>query len=120
MISGNHCSETLQIGIFPFYKISDNGHFPFREYVRHISGKSSYDMISGIKEFYAALQSGELDSDVPLQDTEKIRREYGKELAIKLRWQHGMQVKDFAELFGVSRNTIGNWVNDSRPKPGDT
>ncbi|MBR4504674.1 MAG: helix-turn-helix transcriptional regulator [Candidatus Methanomethylophilaceae archaeon] len=77
-------------------------------------------MISGIKEFYAALQSGELDSDVPLQDTEKIRREYGKELAIKLRWQHGMQVKDFAELFGVSRNTIGNWVNDSRPKPGDT
>ena len=53
-------------------------------------------MISGIKEFYAALQSGELDSDVPLQDTEKIRREYGKELAIKLRWQHGMHVKDFA------------------------
>ena len=69
---------------------------------------------------YAALQSGELESDVPLQDTEKIRREYGKELAIKLRWQHGMQVKDLAELFGVSRNTIGNWVNDSRPKPDGT
>ena len=29
----------------------------------------------------------------------------------------GMQVKDLAELFGVSRNTIGNWVNDSKPKP---
>ena len=47
-------------------------------------------------------------------------RQYGKELAIKLCWQHGMQVKDLAELFGVSRNTIGNWVNDSRPKPDDT
>jgi len=45
-----------------------------------------------------------------------IRSEYGKELAIKLLWQHGMQVKDLTELFGVSRNTIGNWVNDSRPK----
>ena len=32
----------------------------------------------------------------------------------------GMQVKDLAELFGVSRNTIGNWVNDSRPKPDGT
>lgn len=32
----------------------------------------------------------------------------------------GMQVKDLAELFGVSRNTIGNWANDSRPKPDGT
>ncbi len=27
---------------------------------------------------------------------------------------------NLAELFGVSRNTIGNWVNDSKPKPDGT
>lgn len=35
------------------------GDFPFHEFVQHISGKSSYEMISGIKEFYAALPEGE-------------------------------------------------------------
>ena len=111
--------DTLAEGEYAYDNLSSAdfvvGDFPFHEFVQHISGKSSYEMIQGIREFYSALQSGGLGSDMQNGDAEKIRREYGKELAVRLRWEHGMQVKDLADLFGVSRNTIGNWVNGSRP-----
>ena len=85
------------------------------EFVRHISGKSSYEMISGIKEFYVALNSGELESGCTMHDTDKIRREYEKVLCPKLRWKYGVQVKDLCELFNVSRNTIGSWTLPFKP-----
>ena len=48
------------------------GDFPFHEFVQHISGKSSYEMISGIKEFYAALPEGETK---PNRTDERMTRE---------------------------------------------
>ena len=64
-------SETLQIGIFPFFEITENEYFPFHGFVRHISGKSSYDMISGIKEFYDTLPEGKASVQSDGRYTEK-------------------------------------------------
>ena len=48
----------LQIGIFLFFEITENEYFPFHGFVRHISGKSIYDIISGMKKFYDTLPKG--------------------------------------------------------------
>ncbi len=111
--------ELLQEGQYAYDHLSSAdftiGDFPFHAFVQHISGKSSYEMVSGIKEFYQALESGELDDDTSLRDVEKIRREYQRELAIKLRWKFGMTNVAIADLFDVSRNTIGLWTKDFKP-----
>ena len=51
-------SKMLQIGIFLFFEITENEYFPFHGFVRHISGKSIYDIISGMKKFYDTLPKG--------------------------------------------------------------
>jgi len=116
--------ETLGMGEYAYDTYAsadfDIGDFPFREFVRHISGRSSYDMIPAVREFYRSLESGEFDNGVASQDAERIRRDYEKHLAVKLRWTYGMQVKELAELFGVSRNTIGNWVNGENKPQAET
>ncbi|MDY5872719.1 MAG: hypothetical protein SPJ57_05805, partial [Candidatus Methanomethylophilaceae archaeon] len=53
------------------FEITENEYFPFHGFVRHISGKSSYDMISGIKEFYDTLPEGKASVQSDGRYTEK-------------------------------------------------
>ncbi len=68
-------------------------------------------MIPGIKEFYAGLETGEFFDGTPVLDAEKIRYEYGKTLAVRMREEYDIPRETVADLFGVSGNTITNWVN---------
>ena len=103
--------ETLDIGEYAYDNLSSAdftvGDFPFHEFVQHISGKSSYDMISGIREFYRSLDTIGTGEQSNSSETEKIRMAYAKELAPKLR--RFVKRKDLAEIFGVSKTTISNW-----------
>jgi hypothetical protein len=107
--------DTLAEGEYAYDNLSSAdfvvGDFPFHEFVQHISGKSSYDMISGIKEFYEALDRGEMEDGTPVQDADKIRYEYGKILAVRMREEYNVPRETVASLFSVSENTITNWVN---------
>ena len=107
--------DTLAEGEYAYDNLSSAdfvvGDFPFHEFVQHISGKSSYDMISGIKEFYEALDRGEMEDGTPVQDADKIRYEYGKSLAVRMREEYNVPSETVASLFSVSENTITNWVN---------
>ena len=115
--------ELLQEGEYAYDHLSSAdftiGDFPFHAFVQHISGKSSYEMVPGIKEFYQALESGELDDDTSLRDVEKIRREYQRELAVKLRWEFHLNVGVIADVFEVSRNTITAWTLPFKPEDAD-
>ena len=103
--------ETLDIGEYAYDNLSSAdfsvGDFPFHEFVQHISGKSSYDMISGIREFYRSLDTAGTGEQSNSSEAEKIRMAYAKELAPKLR--RFVKRKDLAEIFGVSKTTISNW-----------
>lgn len=70
--------ETLALGEYAYDTYAsadfDIGDFPFREFVRHISGKSSYDMIPAVKEFYATL--GEEEKAAPTVDGRMTREEW--------------------------------------------
>ena len=61
--------ETLDIGEYAYDNLSSAdfsvGDFPFHEFVQHISGKSSYDMISGIREFYRSLPAENVVAEKP-------------------------------------------------------
>ncbi len=70
-----------------------------------------FSHISGIKEFYEALDRREMEGGTPVQDADKIRYEYGKILAVRMREKYNVPRETVASLFSVSENTITNWVN---------
>ena len=49
------------------------GGFPFYDFLFYVSGKSSYEMVPSIREFYRKLEAGEA-GDAPV-DREKVERE---------------------------------------------
>ncbi len=106
--------DTLAVGEYAYDNLSSAdfvvGDFPFHEFVQYISGKSSYEMIKGINEFYEQIESGEVSGDISSEDVRKIRLTYAKELAPKLR--KFMMRKDLASVFGVSLTTMSNWCPD--------
>ncbi len=71
--------DTLAEGEYAYDNLSSAdfvvGDFPFHEFVQHISGKSSYDMIAGIKEFYASLPEKD-EGIVPAPDGRMTREEW--------------------------------------------
>ena len=111
--------ETMAVGEYAYDNLSSAdfsvGDFPFHEFVRHISGKSSYEMVSSIREFYAMLEKNPEDK-VKSMDVQKVRMAYAKELTPLLR-EH-VHRDDLAEIFGVSGTTISNW--DTRKSKGKT
>ena len=68
------------------------GVFPFHEFVRYISGKSSYGMAKAIREFYDGMEKTDAEVCTDHADVRKIRTAYAKELVPKLK-KH-MQRKD--------------------------
>lgn len=84
--------------------------FPFREFVRCISGKSSYEMIPTIKQFYAALESGEIPGqETPtLVDVEKAVHQ--RELEILKRCMEAKLTSAMiAQILGIHPNTVTKW-----------
>ncbi len=103
--------DTLKVGEYAYDNLSSAdfvvGDFPFHEFVQHISGKSSYDMVPGIKEFYDSLENGEKPetaSDGRMTEREFIVRFY------PILKDKGVTQKLLCEAFGHDRKTIEGWV----------
>jgi len=103
--------DDLAVGEYAYDNLSSAdfviGDFPFHEFVQHISGKSSYDMVSGIKEFYEKMLVSQ-DAD-PVMNRAKIEAELKRKLAWRMR-DLGYSQKKIAAVFGVSDTTIKNWT----------
>ena len=90
------------------------GDFPFHEFVQHISGKSSYDMISGIKEFYAALPEG----DAPVQSDGRYTEKEFVSVYYRRLVEAGVEKKILKEVFKHDTKTLDSWagIDTSRKK----
>ena len=100
--------ETIKVGEYAYdtyssadFRIGEG--FPFYDFVYHVSGKSSYDMVASIREFYQKMER-EAGEEGPV-DRERIERE------LTLRLMKNAMVaktpeKHLEEVFGVNRNKI--------------
>lgn len=113
--------ETLDVGEYAYDNLSSAdfvvGDFPFHEFVQYISGKSSYDMIAGIKEFYAMLEeSGEPDqADGRMTEQDAVRIYYRRLL------DAGVEKKLLGKAFGRDTRTLDRWarIDTTRRPPRD-
>ena len=104
--------ETLAVGEYAYDNLSSAdfvvGDFPFHEFVQHISGKSSYDMISGIREFYDMMESKGVENkekpDGRMTEKEFIARYY------PVLKSNGVTQKLLCEVFAHDRKTLEGWV----------
>ena len=107
--SWTHDPETLPIGGYAYDHLSSAdfsvGDFPFHEFVRYISGKSSFGMAKAIREFYDTL-----GTDAPVTpDRAKEDREKKMEIAKSFR-RAGVTIETIAKAFGVHENTVKTWT----------
>ncbi len=107
--SWTHDPETLPIGGYAYDPLSSAdfsvGDFPFHEFVRYISGKSSFGMAKAIREFYDTL-----GTDAPVTpDRAKEEREKKMEIAKSFR-RAGVTIETIAKAFGVHENTVKTWT----------
>lgn len=93
------------------------GDFPFHEFIQYISGKSSYGLITRVKEFY----DNQTVQTSTLIDRDMIEMELKKKLAWKIRdiasekSVKGLNIKLIGKIFGVSDTTITNWTQGWKP-----
>ena len=103
--------DTLKVGEYAYDNLSSAdfvvGDFPFHEFVQHISGKSSYDMVPGIKEFYDTLEKGE--NPEKASDGRMTEREFIVKFYPILK-DEGVTQKLLCKAFGHDRKTIEGWV----------
>ena len=79
------------------------GDFPFYDFLFYISGRTSFDMVPSIKEFYRKMAAGET-GDAPV-DRDKVERE------VKLNIMRNCILADISEpvmgkVFGMSRGQV--------------
>lgn len=82
------------------------GDFPFHEFVQHISGKSSYEMIQGIKEFYDSLEPSD---EAPSGDGRMTEKEFITKFYPKLK-DEGVTQTLLCKVFKHDRKTLEGWV----------
>ena len=103
--------DTLAEGEYAYDNLSSAdfvvGDFPFHEFVQHISGKSSYEMISGIKEFYAALPEGETK---PIQSDGRMTREEWIGLMFPLLKAEGVNQTQACKAFHMDHRRLKKLV----------
>ena len=103
--------ESLAVGEYAYDNLSSAdfvvGDFPFHEFVQHISGKSSYEMIQGIREFYDGLP--EEGSDVEQSDGRITEKEFITRFYPKLK-EAGVTQTLLCKVFGHDRKTLEGWV----------
>ena len=102
--------ETLDIGEYAYDNLSSAdfsvGDFPFHEFVQHISGKSSYDMISGIREFYRSLPTENTIAEKP--DGRMTEKEFIGKWYPRLK-KEGITQTLLCKVFGHDRKTLEAW-----------
>ena len=112
--------DDLDVGEYAYDNLSSAdfvvGEFPFHEFVQHISGKSSYDMISGIKEFYDRMNAVVMENGQAVLDVARIVRDTKKQIAWKMR-DLDYSLPKIAAIMEVSTNTVGDWTKGYK-KPG--
>lgn len=109
--SWTHDPDTLKVGEYAYDNLSSAdfvvGDFPFHEFVQHISGKSSYDMISGIKEFYGRIPGSE-EIRPPQSDGRMTEEEWmGKWFRPLLK--AGVTQKVLCETFHHDHRQLKKW-----------
>ena len=95
-------SAAFQIGDFPFY-----------EFLFFISGKTSFDMVDSIREFYRKMEAGEV-GEGPV-DRDRVEKE------LKLRYMKNCIQAKLTEpvmmkVFGMTRNQVQYLKNQARTK----
>lgn len=111
MVVGEYAYDNLSSADFVI------GEFPFHEFIQHISGRSSYDMIPGIKEFYDRMNAVMVKDGHTVIDVAKIVRDTKKQIAWRMR-DLDYTVKQIAKVMEVSSNTISGWTpNYEKPEP---
>ena len=98
--------ETIKVGEYAYdtyssadFRIGEG--FPFYDFVYHVSGKSSYDMVASIREFYQKMEREQPE----VLDRDRIERE------LTLRLMKNAMVaktpeKVLMDVFGVNRNKV--------------
>ena len=107
--------ETIAVGDYVYDTLTsayfEMGDFPFNDFVNYISGKSSYDMMDAIGEFYKLLEEGVFGDDSSSGiDPKEIETNVKKEIAMNLRRNTDLKVKEIAKVLLVSDKTISNWT----------
>ncbi len=104
--------DTLKVGEYAYDNLSSAdfvvGDFPFHEFVQHISGKSSYDMISGIKEFYDTLPKSETEL-FSQPDGRMTEKEFIVKFYPRLK-DEGVTQTLLCKVFRHDRKTLEGWV----------
>ena len=109
-VSWTRDPETIAPGEYVYDHLSsadfDIGDFPFREFVQYISGRSSYEMVQAIKDFYAGAAAGE---DAPSEvDVEIIVRKREMEI-LAACINNKIPLSTAAAILGKHPNTITKW-----------
>jgi len=107
--------ETLPVGGYAYDNLASAdftvGDFPFHEFVQHISGKSSYEMVQGIREFYGShppVEEGAEPSapDGRMTEAEFVARYYQRFV------DAGVMRKTLCEVFGRDAKTLRKWARE--------
>ncbi len=88
--------------------------FPFHLFVQYISGRSSYEMVPAIREFYDTLGDEDVEEgkapDGRMTEEEFIGKFYPKLV------EKGVKKSLLAEVFGHDRKTLNKWSGIDAPK----
>lgn len=115
--------ESLPIGGYAYDHLSSAdfsvGDFPFHDFVRYISGRSSFAMARAIKEFYDKMGDGETEVSADRRYTEReLVTLYYKRAQPFLGEK--IYKKDLAVIFGRCVKTLEDWIGNDTSSTGVT
>ena len=100
--------ETIRVGEYAYdtyssadFRIGEG--FPFYDFVYHVSGKSSYDMVASIREFYQKMER-EAGEEGPV-DRERIEKELQLQL-MRNAMLNKIKGDILEQIFGCDKNRV--------------
>ena len=112
--------DTMKIGEYAYDNLSSAdftvGEFPFHDFVTWISGRSSYEMIPAIKEFYASLPEDE-GTETP-SDGRMTEEQWMGKWFPQLR-DAGVSQKLLCEVFHHDHRQLKAWAAEASKREGD-
>lgn len=112
--------DSLAIGEFAYDNLSSAdfvvGDFPFHDFVTCISGRSSYEMIPAIREFYATLPEDETDEKP--SDGRMTEEQWMGLYFPKLR-EAGVPQALLCRVFAHDHRTLKEWAAEMGMQDGD-
>ncbi|MBR6038665.1 MAG: helix-turn-helix domain-containing protein [Candidatus Methanomethylophilaceae archaeon] len=104
--------DTISPGEYVYDNLSsadfEIGDFPFREFVQHISGRSSYELVGAVRSFYRGL-GGSGDPGDSGKTAEEAVRDREAEI-FRACLAVGLTQAQIAKILGKHPNTIAKWV----------